>query len=195
MSSLSGPNVWRHAKRWGNKPLGALGGEAPGANLPAGYNPLLSSKMCIIRWLPFLYTFFSDFQFLANLAKVWNDTSVVVTFAKGMFFFYQVNDLDMGNAVERLRKYESTTPSRWREEAEWRRANQAWLRRSQTVAMKMLDRMEEMHWTQQQVAGMLGCSQQYVSRMVKGSENLSLEMLSKIEDVMGVKVFALVLLP
>jgi hypothetical protein len=31
--------------------------------------------------------------------------------------------------------------------------------------------------------------------MVKGSENLSLEMLSKIEDVMGVKVFALVLLP
>ena len=106
-----------------------------------------------------------------------------------------VNDLDMGNAVERLRKYESTTPSRWREEAEWRRANQAWLRRSQTVAMKMLDRLEEMHWTQQQVAGMLGCSQQYVSRMVKGSENLSLEMLSKIEDVMGVKVFALVLLP
>lgn len=95
----------------------------------------------------------------------------------------------MGNAVERLRKFESPTPSRWREEAEWRRANQAWLRRSQTVAMKMLDRMEEMHWTQQRVAGLLGWSQQYVSRMLKGSENLSLEMLSKIEDVLGVKVF------
>ena len=102
----------------------------------------------------------------------------------------RVNESDMSNAVERLRKFESPTPSRWREEAEWRRANQAWLRRSQAVAIKILDRMEEMHWTQHQVAAMLGCSQQYVSRIVKGSENLSLEMLSKIEDVLGLKVFA-----
>lgn len=96
----------------------------------------------------------------------------------------------MGNVVDRLRKFESPTPSRWREKAEWRQANQAWLRRSQVLALKMLDRMEEMHWTQQKVADMLGCSQQYVSRIVKGSENLSLEMLSKIEDVLGVEVFA-----
>ena len=55
--------------------------------------------------------------------------------------------------------------------------------------MKMLDKMEEMKWTQQQVAEKLGCSQQYVSRMVKGSENLTLEMLSKIEDVLDISVF------
>lgn len=54
----------------------------------------------------------------------------------------------------------------------------------------MLGKMEEMNWTQQKVADLLGCSQQYVSRIVKGSENLSLEMLSKIEDVLGVTVFA-----
>ena len=95
----------------------------------------------------------------------------------------------MGTVVERLRQYQSPTPSRWREEAEWRRANHSWLRRSQAVAMKMLDKMEEMKWTQQKVAEMLGCSQQYVSKIVKGSENLTLEMLSKIEDTMGVKVF------
>ena len=55
--------------------------------------------------------------------------------------------------------------------------------------MKMLDKMEEMKWTQQQVADKLGCSQQYVSRMVKGSENLTLEMLSKIEDILDISVF------
>ena len=55
--------------------------------------------------------------------------------------------------------------------------------------MKMLDRMEEMRWTQAQVAEKLGCSQQYVSRIVKGNENLTLEMLSKIEDNLGVEVF------
>lgn len=95
----------------------------------------------------------------------------------------------MGTAVERLKPYQAPTPSRWREEAEWRRANRAWLRRSQAVAMKMLDKMEEMKWTQAQVADKLGCSQQYVSRIVKGNENLTLEMLSKIEDNLGVEVF------
>lgn len=96
----------------------------------------------------------------------------------------------MGTAIERLRKYQSPTPSRWREEAEWRRENRAWLRRSQAVAMKMLDKMEEMKWTQSQVAEKLGCSQQYVSRIVKGSENLTLEMLSKIEDTLDILLFA-----
>jgi antitoxin component HigA of HigAB toxin-antitoxin module len=97
----------------------------------------------------------------------------------------------MSKAIDILRKYESPTPSRWREEAEWRRANEAWLRRSRLVAIKVLALMDEKDWTQQQVAGMLGCSQQYVSRIVKGSENLSLEMLSKIEDVLGIEIFAL----
>lgn len=95
----------------------------------------------------------------------------------------------MGTAVDRLRKYQSSTPSKWREEAEWRHANRSWLRRSQAVAVKMLDRMEEMHWTQAHVAEMLGCSQQYVSRIVKGSENLTLEMLSKIEDALCINIF------
>ena len=68
----------------------------------------------------------------------------------------------MATAVERLRKYQSPTASRWREEAQWRRANHAWLHRSQAVAMKMLDKMDEMKWTQALVAEKLGCSQQYV---------------------------------
>ena len=96
----------------------------------------------------------------------------------------------MGSALDKLRKYESPSPSRWRKEAEWRRANREWLRRSQIVAVKMLKRMDEMSWTQQQVADMLCCSQQYVSKIVKGSENLSLEMLSKIEDRLDVKIFS-----
>lgn len=96
----------------------------------------------------------------------------------------------MGTAVERLKQFESPTPSKWREDAQWRRANRSWLRRSQAVAMKMLDKMEKMGWTQQQVAEKLGCTQQYVSRMVKGSENLTMDMLSKIEDNLDIRVFS-----
>ena len=97
----------------------------------------------------------------------------------------------MGTAVNRLRKYQSPTASRWREEAEWRLANRAWLRRSQAIAVKILDKMDEMQWTQAQVAERIGCSQQYVSRIVKGSENLTLEMISKIEDALDIKIFSL----
>ena len=57
--------------------------------------------------------------------------------------------------------------------------------------MKMLDKMDEMGWTQQRVAEMLGCSQQYISRILKGRENLSLEMLSKLEDIFGIRIFDL----
>ncbi|MBP5381721.1 MAG: helix-turn-helix transcriptional regulator [Bacteroidales bacterium] len=96
----------------------------------------------------------------------------------------------METAVERLRKYEASTPSHWREEAEWRRANRSWLIRSQSIAMKILDKMQEQKWTQAKVAEKLGCSQQYVSRIVKGSENLSREMLSRVEDALGVEVFS-----
>ena len=95
----------------------------------------------------------------------------------------------MGTAIEHLRKHQSPTPSKWREEAEWRRANKAWLRRSQMVAVKMLYKMEAMKWTQQQVAEKLGCTQQYISKIVKGSENLSLEMLAKIEDCLDIVIF------
>ena len=96
----------------------------------------------------------------------------------------------METAVERLRRYEAPTPSHWREVAEWRRATRSWLIRSQAIAMKILDKMQEQRWTQAKVAEMLGCSQQYVSRIVKGGENLSLEMLSRIEDALEIEVFS-----
>ena len=48
----------------------------------------------------------------------------------------------MDNTLNRLRQHQSTTPSRWREEAEKRKANKEWLRYSQNIAMRMLDKME-----------------------------------------------------
>ena len=53
----------------------------------------------------------------------------------------------MKEIVDSLKQYQSTTPSRWREKAEWRLQNKTWLRRSQHIAMLMLDKMEEMKLT------------------------------------------------
>ena len=40
------------------------------------------------------------------------------------------------------------------------------------IAMKMLDRMEELGLTQKMLAERMGCSQQYVSKVLRGRENL-----------------------
>ena len=74
------------------------------------------------------------------------------------------------------------------EAAQARRANKEWLRYSQKIAMRMLDKMEEQDITQKQLAERMGCSQQYVSKILKGCENLSLETLSKIENALNITV-------
>ena len=68
-----------------------------------------------------------------------------------------------------------------------RQANKEWLRYSQKIAM-MIDKMEELGITQKAVAERMGCSQQYVSRVLKGSENLSIETIFKIESALGLQI-------
>ena len=87
-----------------------------------------------------------------------------------------------------LNTHSASTPSKWRENAEWRQANRAWLRYSQRIAMMMLDKMEEIGLTQKSVAERMGCSQQYVSRVLKGKENLSIETISKIEKALEIDI-------
>ena len=92
--------------------------------------------------------------------------------------------------VSKLKKHQPSTLSRWRENAEWRIANKSWLRYSQQIAMMMLDRMEKLHMSQKQLSELMGCSQQYVSKVLKGQENLSLETLSKIERCLNLQIIA-----
>ena len=54
--------------------------------------------------------------------------------------------------------------------------------------MMMLDKMEELGLTQKSLAERMGCSQQYVSRVLKGTENLSIETISKIESVLELEI-------
>ena len=62
------------------------------------------------------------------------------------------------------------------------------LRYSQHIAMLMLDRMEELEMNQKQLAEKMNCSRQYISKVLKGRENLSLETLAKIENALGISI-------
>lgn len=80
------------------------------------------------------------------------------------------------------------TPSTWREEAEWRRDNWSWMRHSQMIAVKVLLQMRQLNLTQKALAERMNCSQQYVSKILKGRENMSLDTLSKLEDALGISI-------
>lgn len=90
--------------------------------------------------------------------------------------------------ISKLKEHQPPTPSKWRENAEWRMKNRAWLRHSQHIAMMMLDKMEEMRMSQKHLAELMGCSQQYISKVLKGQENLSLETISKIESCLNLQI-------
>ena len=90
--------------------------------------------------------------------------------------------------LEFLEAHQSETPSAWREEAEWRRDNWSWLRHSQRIAVKVLLQMKQMGLTQKALAERMNCSQQYVSKILKGKENMSLETLSKLEEALGINI-------
>ena len=92
--------------------------------------------------------------------------------------------------ISKLKQHQSSTPSKWRENAEWRMANKSWLRYSQQITMMMLDKMDELNMTQKKLAELMGCSQQYVSKILKGQENLSLETLSKIERCLNIQILS-----
>ena len=94
----------------------------------------------------------------------------------------------MKSIVEKLKEHSSPTPSKWRERAEFRRANKSWLRFSQHVAMMMLDKMESLGLTQKDLASRMECSQQYISKILKGQENLSLETICRIEDALDLEL-------
>lgn len=87
--------------------------------------------------------------------------------------------------LEYLESHQSESPSQWREEAEWRRENKDWLRYSKRIAVMLLSYMKREHLTQSAMAERLDCTQQYVSKILKGNENLSLETLAKLEHATG----------
>lgn len=92
----------------------------------------------------------------------------------------------MSKATEFLNNNQSATPSKWREAAEWRRKNENWLKYSRVITMKTMQAMDKQSVTQSILAKRMGCSQQYVSNLLKGSSNMTLETIARIETALNI---------
>lgn len=63
-----------------------------------------------------------------------------------------------------------------------------WAEYSQAIASAMSKRMSELGLTQQMLTGKMNCTQQYISKMLKGQKNMSLETICKIENALGIEI-------
>ena len=96
--------------------------------------------------------------------------------------------------IDILNKYKSETAN-WREEAEYRRRNARWLRYSAMIALQVRERMSQIGMTQVVLAEKLGCTQQHVSMLLKGKNNLTLETIAKLEEALDFDIIGEALIP
>ena len=87
---------------------------------------------------------------------------------------------------EKLDKIVAKQPSGWLERAEWFEENQSWLDRSADIAIRVLMILDARNISQKELAERIGVSPQQINKIVKGSENLTLETISKLEAALGV---------
>ena len=92
----------------------------------------------------------------------------------------------MSRAIEFLEAHQSPTPSRWREDAQWRRDNEYWLQYSRYITLQVLRAMDEQSVTQVELAKRMGCTQQYVSNLLKGCSNMTLETIARLENALSI---------
>ncbi len=89
-------------------------------------------------------------------------------------------------AVKFLEDHQCDSPSQFVEEANWRKENAGWLRLSRQLATTLIGYMQDNGLKRTDMAAKLGVSPQYVSRILSGTENLSLKSIANIEDKLGI---------
>ena len=82
----------------------------------------------------------------------------------------------------------SSEPSKFAEEANWSQDNEVWLKWSQGIAMKIIDYMQEHKLSRADIASRLGCSPQYVSKILSGHTNFSFKTIADIEKCLNIHI-------
>jgi transcriptional regulator with XRE-family HTH domain len=69
-------------------------------------------------------------------------------------------------------------------------SSRARLRESQQIALKVLTKLDEIGWSQKKLAEEMGVSPQQITKIVKGSENFTLETQIKIQEILDIPILA-----
>lgn len=97
----------------------------------------------------------------------------------------------MKSNIEKFNALVSEEKSTLLEKLKFRKENKYWLNTSSNISFKVLSKLRSNKKqglkpsTQKELANSLGVTPQYVNKLVKGSENLTLETICKIENILG----------
>lgn len=91
-----------------------------------------------------------------------------------------------------LKAHQSEEASTFVKEAEWRQENAQWLEWSQNVALGIIDFMQDNGFSRSDVAEKLGCSPQYVSKILSGQTNFSFKSIAEMESRLGIPLMDLI---
>lgn len=97
----------------------------------------------------------------------------------------------MNGTIDFMKQHESKTPSRFQENAEWRRVNREWFRWSRDVALLLVDYMETNGINRNGLAERLGVTPQDVSKMLSGKVNFSFKSIAEIESRLSIKLLSI----
>ena len=89
-------------------------------------------------------------------------------------------------AIKFLENHQSDTPSKFTEDAKWRKENASWLRWSRQLAVTLIGYMQDNGLKRNDLAQRLQVSPQYVSKLLSGTENLSFKSIANIEERLGI---------
>jgi len=81
--------------------------------------------------------------------------------------------------------------SKWLESAKRRQENEDWLDMSFEIALSAYSQLKADGKTNQWLADEMGVSAQYVGKLLKGKENLTLQTICKLEQVLGINLITL----
>ena len=91
---------------------------------------------------------------------------------------------------EKFLKLVSKEPNDALKKSKERIRQRAWKKESQKIAIKILSRLDELAWTQKKLAETMDVSPQYISKLVKGRENLTLETMIKLQRILEIPILA-----
>mgnify|MGYP003596753126 FL=1 len=90
--------------------------------------------------------------------------------------------------TERISKYVADGRSDWMQQVEYFEKNREWLDKSAEIAVRILSTLSRLSLSQKDLAERTGVTPQYINKVVKGSENLSLETICKIEKALKISL-------
>lgn len=98
----------------------------------------------------------------------------------------------MKTVKEILDSLSNKSSNKWRERAEWRKNNKHWIRKSQRIALIVLECMYEKNISKEELSEKIGVSNEHMNNILRGSENLSLEIISKLELALNIELISIV---